>query len=258
LASRALDLDPNVAEAHVISGKFDEWIRYDWKAAEARFERALVLNPSYAWGHIVYGFHLAAVGRLPEAIEAGQRAVELDPAAPAVRDNSMWFCYWARRYDEALSEITAAEAQLPEDVLILWTHGAVLIALGRASEAITPLRELVKRAPITSYKTLLAWGLAAAGQTAEARELLREIHSRESTEYVWPVGIAWVYARLGEIDRAFEFLERGYNDRAGFMNFISCEPAFDLFRGDPRFESIVRRVGAIAPGSVGHAPPDHA
>jgi eukaryotic-like serine/threonine-protein kinase len=251
VASKALELDPDVAEAHVILGKFEEWIHFDWNAAEARFERALALNPNYAWGHIVYGFHLAAVGRLAEAVDAGQRGVELDPAAPAVRDNAMWFNYWARRYDEALAEIIAAESQLPEDVFILWTHGAVLIALGRASEAIAPLRELVKRAPIMSYATLLAWGLAAAGQTTEAYELLREIHSRESTEYVWPVGIAWAYARLGQMDRAFEYLERGYEDRAGFMIFISCEPAFDPFRGDPRFDSIVRRVGAIAPSSAG-------
>jgi serine/threonine protein kinase/tetratricopeptide (TPR) repeat protein len=254
LASRALELDPDIAEAHVILGKFEEWIGYNWKAAEARFERALALNPSYAWGHIVYGFHLASVGRFAEAIEAGQRAVELDPAAPAVRDNSMWFHYWARRYDEALAGIVAAESQLPEDVYVLWPHGAILIALGRASDALTPLRELVKRAPIMSYSVLLAWGLAAAGQTTEARELLREIHSRESTEYVWPVGIAWAYARLGEMDRAFEYLERGYEDRAGFMNFIACEPAFDPFHGDPRFDSMVRRVGAIAPNSAGSTP----
>jgi eukaryotic-like serine/threonine-protein kinase len=250
LASKALEIDPDVAEAHVILGKFEEWIRFDWKAAEARFERGLALNPSYAWGHIVYGFHLAAVGRLAEAVEAGQRGVELDPAAPAVRDNAMWFNYWARRYNEALAEIMAAESHLPEDVQILWTHGAVLIALGRAPEAIAPLRELVKRAPITSYSTLLAWGLAAAGQTTEAYELLREIHSRESTEYVWPVGIAWAYARLGQMDRAFEYLERGYEDRAGFMIWISCEPAFDPLRADPRFDAIVRRVGAIAPSSA--------
>jgi hypothetical protein len=97
---------------------------------------------------------------------------------------------------------------------------------------------------------LFIWGLAAAGQTTEAYELLREIHSRESTEYVWPVGIAWAYARLGQMDRAFEYLERGYEDRAGFMIWISCEPAFDPLRADPRFDAIVRRVGAIAPSSA--------
>jgi serine/threonine protein kinase/Flp pilus assembly protein TadD len=249
LAEQALALDPELSEAHHVLGEFEHWVRYDWSAAKVRLERAIELNPSFAFHYIGYAVHLATVGRLAEAVDAVLRAVDLDPAAPIIRGNSVFFHYVARRYDEALAEARAAQEYFPDEPFLRFGRACILIALGRADEAVAPLRELAERVPITWTSLILAWGLAAAGQAAEARRLLSDIHSRETTEYVWPTALAFAYAHLGEMDRAFEYLERAYDDRAGWMQWIACMPAFDPFRGDARFEALVRRVGAIPPAS---------
>ena len=90
---------------------------------------------------------------------------------------------------------------------------------------------------------MLAYGLAVGGKHEEARALLARIHRLEETEFVWPMGIAFAYAHLGEESRALDYLERGYEERVGWMQLMSREPALAILRGTPRFESLARRIG---------------
>jgi serine/threonine-protein kinase len=247
-ASRALEIDPDLAEAHMILGEVETWIHHNWEAARFRQERALELSPNLAQAHLLFGNHLISVGRLEDAVEAGQRALELDPAAEITHIHANFLRYLARQYDDALVGLAAAEAQFGRKVLPL-TRGETLIAMGRASETIESFRELCDRIPISWNQIHLAWALAAAGEEVEARSVLKDIHDREAREYVWHLGIAAAYAHLGELDRAFEYLERSYEEREAWTAVPSA-PTFDPFRADPRFDAIARRIGTPGPTGV--------
>ena len=169
----------------------------------------------------------------------------LDPAAEIAHVHANFFRYAARQYDEALAGVEAAEAQFGRKVLPL-TRGETLIAVGRAAETVESFRELYDRIPVSWNQIHLAWALAAAGDESEARSVLKDIHDREAREYVWHQGIATAYAHLGEMDQAFKYLERSYEEREAWVA-LPFAPTFDPFRGDPRFDSIVRRIGSVAP-----------
>ncbi|HKG91725.1 MAG TPA: protein kinase [Gemmatimonadaceae bacterium] len=246
-AARALEIDPDVAEAHVALGWVEGTHRYDWAGARARYERGLALNPNSELAHLMYGFHLLMEGRPEEALDASYRAVELDPASPETRGTGALISHIARRFDDAMGALESAEAQFPDDFFLAWMRALVTVPAGRAAESVPVLRRMRERVPVTLSSINLAWALAVEGATGEARELLREVHAREATEYVWPPGVAWTYAALGDADRAFAYLERGYEDGVPWMGFIACAPAFDPLRGDPRLESLVRRIGAVPP-----------
>lgn len=245
LATRALELDDELAEAHAVLAMFEQNIRFNWDAALSRIKRALELNPNSAEAYLIYGWCLPSVNRMDEAVAAALRAIDLDPASATVRGWAIYNMLVARRPEQALETLRAAEAQMPGDVFLLNIKTFVLIFLGRAKEAVPVAREVAKRLPVTAYRSTLAWVLAAAGEHVEARGLLNDIQALEKTEYVFPTSIALTLAHLGEMDRAFEYLERAYEDRAGWMAHVGCSPHFDVFRSDPRFESLVRRVGAV-------------
>jgi serine/threonine-protein kinase len=244
-ASRALEIDPDIAEAHMMLGEVETWTHHNWEGARLRQERALELSPNLAYAHLLYGNHLMSVGRLEDAVDVGQRALELDPAAEIAHVHANFFRYAARQYDEALIGLEAAEAQFGRKVLPL-TRGETLIAVGRATEAVESFRELYDRIPVSWNQIHLAWALAAAGDESEARSVLKDIHDREAREYVWHQGIATAYAHLGEMDQAFRYLERSYEEREAWVA-LPFAPTFDPFRDDPRFEAIVRQIGGVEP-----------
>jgi len=97
------------------------------------------------------------------------------------------------------------------------------------------------------YLVMLAYALAAGRQPNEARSVLAEVQGR--AEFIWPMGLAFAYAYLGETETALDHLERAYEERVGWMLLIGREPALDILRGHPRFEAIARRI--IPPSFAG-------
>jgi tetratricopeptide (TPR) repeat protein len=243
-ASRALEIDPDIAEAHMMLGQVDIWINHDWEAARMRCERSLVLNPNLSDAHLMYGNYLICVGRPEEAVEASQLALELDPAAEIAHVHANFLRYCAREYDQAIAGLEAAEAQFGRNVLPL-ALAYPLIALSRAEEAVESLRDVYARIPTSFNQIHLAWALAAAGEDAEAREVLDKVHELVTREHVWHMGIATAYAHLGEMDEAFKYLERSYEEREAWTAF-TLAPTFDPFRNDPRFDSIALRIGGVS------------
>jgi serine/threonine-protein kinase len=244
-ATRALEIDPDVAEAHSALGTIACLIDLDWNADGARHELALRLSPNMSSVHLTYGNHLVTVGRFDDAVAHAETALELDPASEYVHIHANWLRYMTGRFDEALASLEGAEAQFGRKVLPL-TRGETLIAVGRADEAVVAFRDVYERIPISWNLGHVAWGLAAAGRNSEARTALQELHDRERQEYVWPLAIALAYGHLGEMDAAFSYLERSFEDRASWIQF-PYGPTFNVFRRDERFTSLTRRIGAIPP-----------
>lgn len=246
-ASRALELDTDVAEAHMMLGYVDEWIFLDHDSAGSRLERALALSPNLADTHLAYGNHLVILGRYAEAMDAVHAALELDPASEYVHLHANWLRYLTRHFDAALAGLEAAEAQFGWNLLPL-VHGEALMAVGRQAEAVDILRALCERAPITLNLCVLAWSLASAGRRSEAHALLTELHERETREYVWPIPLGPAYAELGDMDRAMRYIECCVEDRVAWIH-MPYAPTFDVVRQDSRFETMVRPLGARPPAA---------
>ena len=241
-AEKALELDPNLAEAHVLLAnvKQEQW---HWADAEAEYRRALALDPNSAPAHEGFGLWLACQGRADEAVAWAERGRELDPLAVSFEDFG-WILFQSRHYDEAIHELRSVLAGRPDDVGALTDLGFVLIANNQAADAIPVLEKAVsvsKRGPGPLGVLIRAY--AHAGRRGDALRLLAELKSRKKAGYVPAGAFVNAYLGLGENDEAFAWLEQAYKEQSNMLQFLKVHPFFDPIRSDPRFADLVRRVG---------------
>ncbi len=246
-AEKALSLDPDLADAHLILGLVSATYEWDWEKAERLLKRAIELDPSYPLAHTAYAVYLEKLGRHEESIAEGTRAVQLDPLSLFQRASMAEFYYYARQYDRALEE---AEKVLDMDPdydrareVLMWVYEELgmceeyvalrrerLMASGAEPEALAGQATLEQACADSGFVGIWRWGLE--------RNLVRIA----AGEYVRPMELADDYARLGRIDDALEWLERAYDERDGDLAFIKTEPIYDGLRSDPRFQALLRRM----------------
>ncbi len=242
-ARKALELDPNIAEAHAQLA-FLYMQRWQWRDAEAEYRRALELNPNDAAAYRGFGAGwLMLQGRMDEALAMSQRALELDPLGEAGTDVG-WVLFHARRYDEAIRELRSVVAVHPDDAYARSILGRVLICAGQSQEAISLLEDAVSSTDRSLGSIQwLAVAYAHAGRRAEAVRLVDELKRRQKTTYVPPAAFVFPYVELGDYDQAFAWLELAYREQSNILMFLRVGPFFDPVRNDPRFKDLLRRVG---------------
>src|SRR5712675_1053603 len=241
-AQKALELDPDLVEAHVLLGNMaqQQWL---WAEAEAAYRRALELSPNNAEAHAAFAYWLVSEGRTEEAVASCRRARELDPLAVSGSDLA-WMLFYSRRYDEAAQELHSVLAARPDDAFALWILGFTLIANHHSEEAVPVLEKGVSASEHSpAIMGLLVHAYAQAGRRPDALRLLEELKRRKQTGYVPAAAFVPAYLGLGEYDRAFFWLEEGYKEHSNLLQFLKVHPIFDPVRGDPRFVNLVHRVG---------------
>jgi len=243
-ARRALELDETLAEAH--TSLANVLITYDWNISESarEFQRAIELNPNYATAHQWYGIGtLSVTKRFDEAIAECKRAQELDPFSLAINDDLATVCIYAGQYDKA---IEAARKSVELDQNFYYGHiylGMAYQMKGRLSEATAEYqraRELDRDPYVLGF---LGHVYAAAGRREETLKLISQMKEMATQRYVPAYSIAVAYAGLGDKDQSFQWLERGFQDRAVDMIYLKVDPLFSNLRPDARFEDLVRRIG---------------
>jgi serine/threonine-protein kinase len=245
-ARKALELDSTFGQAYGALARVQMLYSWEFAASERHFRRAIALTPgsSGLGGHAGYAFFLAVMNRPDEAIAEARRAVEADPLSLLTQAAAARPFYNARRYPEAIAQ---AKRALELDSTFSRAHywlGMSYEQTARFPEAIREFEETIKRAgPIPVYSAALGHAYAVAGQVVQARRILAELETRAQREYISPVDIAMIYSGLGEQDRAFEWLERGFSGRAYGLVFVPTDPRFDLLRSDKRYAALMRRVG---------------
>jgi TolB-like protein/Flp pilus assembly protein TadD len=232
--TKALDLDPSLAEAHVelaMSLWSQDW---DWAGAEREFQRALKLNASIA--HARYGMFLAEMGRRQEARIQAQRAVEIDPLSPRTLIAVMQIYGMTRDYDQWI-EATRRAGPAAETLVLPF----IAAARGQYEEAIAawekPGNENV------GIRGHLGHAYAMAGRQADARRILRDLQARAQKDGVGAYEIGFIYAALGNKDEAFKWLDVAYRHHDAGLKFLKTDPTLDFLRSDPRFQELERRVG---------------
>ncbi|HEX8145533.1 MAG TPA: protein kinase [Pyrinomonadaceae bacterium] len=243
-AIKALRIDETLAEARASLAYAANGYDWDWAGAAAEFKRAIELKPNYATAHYWYATtHLAALGKLDEAISEMIEAKELDPLSLIINTNLGWIYYFAHRYDDAVKQIHKA-LEIDENFNVAYFKlGQVYERQGRYEEAIAQYHRAMQLSSNLWIMPGLGHALAMAGRTDEARQLLAELMKMSGERYVSPYFIAEIHRGLGEIDRTFEWLEKAYEDRSDWLVWLGVEPALDGLRSDPRFIDLMRRVG---------------
>jgi TolB-like protein/tetratricopeptide (TPR) repeat protein len=241
-ARRALELNPNLAEAHVVLADALQK-QWQWKQAEAECRNAIQLDPNFAPAYVGLGHWLLCQGRQQEAIAAAQRGGDLDPLGLYGVDLG-WILFSSRQYQDAIRELRSVLAVEPEHIFALTHLGYALVADGQIDEGI---RVLEKAASVSRRGPGVLGGLArayaAAGRRADALRLLDELHQQQRrNSYVPAAAFINVYVGLGEHEQAFVWLERAYREHSNMLQFVKVHPTFDPLRNDPRFADCIRRV----------------
>jgi TolB-like protein/Flp pilus assembly protein TadD len=238
--ARALALDPELAEAHLAHGTLLQWIEFDFEAAERANLRAVELSPGSAAGHNALAAFYLDRGRIEEARGQFRKAVALDPLALSPRANLAFVEFVSRDYAAAEAQASRVVELAPDHFVGYYMLGAALSFRGRHDEAIDAERRAVERDP-ASPSTRIALGFvhARAGNRDSALAIAAAVDERGGSLKE----IALVHAALGDIDRAFEYLERALATQPGNLTNLDIDPSADPLRDDPRYRDILRRAG---------------
>ena len=243
-ALKALELDHTLAEAYTSLGYIASTYEWDFPSAEKNFKRALDLNPNYATAHHWYGLtYLSYVGRHEEAIRETQRAAELDPLSLIINASYGRAFYYAKQYDKAIEQFRKTVELDPSFVRAHLYLGWTYEAKGMFNEAIAEYEtaRALDDSPVIAAS--LAHVLAVAGRKEEALKLLSELNDLSQRRYVSAYDLALIHTGLGENDRAFQFLEKAYQERSSALSWLRVDQRLDKLRSDPRFSELQRRVG---------------
>ncbi|HKA17437.1 MAG TPA: protein kinase [Blastocatellia bacterium] len=243
-ASRALELDDKLAEAHTSLAFAKFGYDWDWAGAEREFKQAIHLNPRYSYVYSFYSVLLAALGRFDEALAHANYAQEVDPLSLPINTNVGWILYLTRRYDEAIRQY---EKTIDLDDGFALAHRRLAQTyqqIQRYNRADAEYRKAAALSP-DDLELLTARGhfYATVGDVKRVNEILKQLELFAKTRYVPSYLVARIYLGLLEIDRVFELLEKALDERYGYLAYLYVEPMFDLVRDDPRFVDLAHRVG---------------
>jgi eukaryotic-like serine/threonine-protein kinase len=241
--NKALRLDETVAEAHAALGWLSWRYDWDWPTAEREFKYALEQNPNNGEAHAEFALYLGWAGRGAEAFGEAAKIRELSPAWTFDVESAI--NYHLRDYKAMVDVGRRVVPSNPESWL-----GHLWLAVGyegsgQRLEAIPEYQKAVELSQGDTDPTAgLAHAYATAGQRAPAEKILRELLQKSKTSYISPYMVGTIYAGLGEKDRAFEFLEKAYQERSpDIPYFLKADLRIDNLRSDPRFQDLLRRVG---------------
>jgi len=241
---KALELDDGIGEAHATLATLSWRHEWDWATAEREYELAVELAPSYAWGHSNRSNFLAWQGRREEAAAEIAVSRELEPAYSFASCESG--NYFELRDYPTLAEVSRrGVVSDPNEWLERHFLGVSYEGDGKPLEAIPEYRKAVEMSHgDQDAVAALAHADAVVGRSAEAVKLLRELERNPGNGYVSPYLLATIYAGLGDEDKAFALLEDAYQERCWDLAWhIKSDLRLDKLRPDPRFQSLLRRIG---------------
>jgi DNA-binding winged helix-turn-helix (wHTH) protein/TolB-like protein/Tfp pilus assembly protein PilF len=244
-ALKALAINSNYAPAHLALANafFDSW---EWANAEREFQRALELDPKFANAHHWYGLGLSFIGRHQEALVHLERAVELDPLNLKYNANLGQGYINARQYDRALDQLNKTLQMDPKFFMTYEYLAQLYRATGKYD---LWLQSWGKKAALNrnvyrlSSVEQLSRAYAAGGYPAAVRRIIEVEKQELPWRYIDPAELGYEYAALGNKDEAFRWLEKACQERSRSLQTILIEPSMDALRSDPRYASLLRRMG---------------
>ena len=242
-ATKALELDEGLAEAHTSLALIHENYDWDWAAAEKEYLRAIQLDPNYAIAYQWYGEYLTWRGRFEEALRVSSRARELDPLSLSIAADHGMIYYYSRQYDRAATELNAVLDMDPNFPRAHSRLSEIYVARGQSAQAIADIERCKPLFGMARYWPAMAYTLGRSGDTAGATHALEELERLNRRQPVDPATMAWAYAGIRDKDHTLLWLSKAYTQRSNAMTALKAEPGYDFLRSDPRFQDLTRRVG---------------
>ena len=241
--NKALAVDSRIAESQASMALYMMYYEFDWKGGEERLLRAIELNPNLPTARYWYCSLLNALGRFDESYQQGCIALELDPLNPIVSGSiARGFCH-AGRFDDAIQLSVKALDLAPDFFFTHLVLGLAYLGKNRIDDAIRHLRTAADTSDMLVVSSFLGFALARTGRTEEARKILGDFAEEARHKYVSPLCFCAVYAGLGEIDNALDWLERAWEDRSIPLMWLKTESIFNDLRSESRFQRVYEKTG---------------
>jgi TolB-like protein/Tfp pilus assembly protein PilF len=244
-ATRALELNDSLPEAHNALAFAKHSFDWDWDGAEQVYQRAIDLNPNFATARHWHGLYLGMLGRMDAALAELRRAQVLNPLSMIIRTHVGLMLYQAQRYDEAIEQLVRTLEMEPDFAAAHYFLGWTYEQKGMYDETVTHLQRALRFSPGSPDKLgALGHAHAVFKRRGPARKVLEELHELSEKRFVSAYDFAVICVGLGEAEQAFEWLDKACEERSFSMLMgLKAEPRLDTLRSDPRFERLVRRVG---------------
>jgi tetratricopeptide (TPR) repeat protein len=224
-------------------GLVREYYDWDWAGAEREFKRAIELNSNSAIAHHWYGDYLTKMGRFEEATRELQKARELDALSPTINTTLGWQLYVARQKDRAIEQLRKVLEMDPKFAPARRTLEEVYAQSGMQKEAVAEREKALELSGSPELAASVAQDFATSGYKGVLRSWLDGLLEVSKHGYVSPYTVAQTYARLGEKESAFRWLEKAYAVHDSMLGSLKVDPCFESLRGDRRFADLVLRLG---------------
>jgi len=242
-ATKALQLDQSLAEAHTLLGLVNAFYDYDFASAADEFRRGVELDPGSASAHQWRGYFLIARGQQQEALDELTKARELDPLSDTVSLLLSVSYLFSRQYGDSIEQSKKMIASEPD---FWWGHfllGWAEAETGKYDEAIQSLTRATQLDASPYPTAYLGYADARAGNKARAQQAMQELEQKAHQMYVPRYQVAAVYVGLGNQEKAIDCLQQAFSNREEIIAFLKVDPTWDPLRTDSKFQSLVRRAG---------------
>ena len=237
-ALKALALDENLAEVHLAIAMIKIYFEWDRKGAGEHYRKALELNPNLPLANMHYGYYVALLGDKEEAPKFLQRAIELDPLSNIYPAELAWMSYFRGEYDKTIELSLQSLELVPDFPFALFTLGEGYEGKGMFDKAIEVQKQSSELSPYWQFG--LAHTYALAGHTEKALKIAHELEKRNEIWNTWCLAV--IYSALGDKDKTFYWLEKAYEKRHPYIQWMRRNTYFDAFVEDPRYESLAERM----------------
>ncbi len=247
-ALKALEIDGTNGDAHGMLGWIYSVYEWDWARGEKEYKRAIELNPNDLYAHEGYAQVLAYAGRFEEAIEMAKRALELDPQAGIANLRLGEVLLHAGRYEETIQHLQKSIEMFPDYPYMRSDIGIAYLALAKHEDALKQFQAQkdLSLGTIVDFETdhWIGTTHALMGEKDKAKKILADLEEKSREAHIPPTLIARLYSVLGDQDKAYEWLDRAYEQHDPWLCELKNGPGGDIFnlRSDPRFQAMLKKI----------------
>jgi serine/threonine protein kinase/Tfp pilus assembly protein PilF len=248
-AIKALEIDENLAEAHLSQAMISFFYDWEWQKAEQEFKRAITLDPHNAEALSFYSMFLGFEERFDEAIDQGGRALASDPLSTLINMNVGWTYFSAGLFDKTLDQVSKMIEIEPDFYGSYWLSGAIYLSKGEYDNAVNELKKAVSLGGRQIVLADLGGAYGLAGKNDEATAILDQLLEMRQRDYVPAICMARIYSRIGENDKAIDWLEKAFEEKNGEMVFLKGEidgaaqgDSLNSLGKDPRVKDLLERM----------------
>ncbi|MCH8871997.1 protein kinase [candidate division KSB1 bacterium] len=243
-ALKALEIDPDMAEAHNALGAVESSYEWNWAKAEKTFQHSIALNPNYATAHHWYAGQLRILGKFDDSLREIHKAQELDPLHLQISTDVGRLHYYAREYDLAVKEYRKVlELDSNFYPAHLWLGLALLEKrdFGLAIESLQTA--LTLSGDFAAVAAALGYAFGISGKRTKAKKIMQELKSRAKNEYISAAYFAWMHVSLNELDAAFQYFDKAFEERSWWVVYLKIWPAPEEMTRDARYTKLLKKLG---------------